>query len=367
MRFNILCICLLALLIGAGAASASGISLLQSMDMNGGAAAFSNEFVNSLFGIGTEAQESWFGPEFENTSSASSFFSEFFIDTTTPATVGFVPVKVDISHRTPAKIYFGNGQQITYTQYQSAISSSLRGNELWLQKGLDWSQYAILPVKSAVQLLAFSPSGGQADYYEIYQSDTLGITGKSLTLFSGYSSVDFAPQKAGRYILLFVLNNQPSNAVIVDVISEAPPAQQSASDMPPASNSPALAAGTAVSSRTTTTGPSGTTTTITQTQQSQGYYPPASTQTAVPTSGDTPVTIQSQGMRGYQVFLDEVYIGTEGTNGDALDGKFSFRVVGGQSHTVRVFDGQFNYPKNMFFPKGVLKIINVEPGTAVYI
>ena len=387
MKFNILCIGLLALLTGAGAASASGMSLLNSVDLMGGAggfSAFSEEYVNSLFGIGTEASETWFGPEFDNTSSASSFLSEFLINTTTLATGGFVPVKIDISHQTPGKIYFGSGQEITYTQYQSTISSPSRSNELWIQKGMDWSQYAIVPVKSAVQLLAFSPAGGQADYYEIYQSDSMGITSRSLTFFSGYSSVSFAPQKAGRYVLLFVLNNQPSNAVIVDVISEAPPVQQSASasDMPPASNNPAgsgfgpgAAAGAAVTSTTTTstttstTGVSGTAT-ITQTQQSQGYGPSSPSQgTATPaaTGGDTPVTIQSQGMRGYQVFLDGVYIGTEGTSGDALDGKFSFRVVGGQSHSVRVFDGQFNYPKSMFFPKGVLKIINVEPGTAVYI
>ena len=52
---------------------------------------------------------------------------------------------------------------------------------------------------------------------------------------------------------------------------------------------------------------------------------------------------------------------------DALDGKFSFRVVGGQSHSIRVFDGQNNYPKTMDFPRGILKIINVEPAATVYV
>jgi len=72
-------------------------------------------------------------------------------------------------------------------------------------------------------------------------------------------------------------------------------------------------------------------------------------------------------MRGYQVFLDENYIGTEGSNGDSLDGVFNFKVTGGQNHNIRVYDGQLNYPKSMYFERGVLKIINVEPGTAVYI
>lgn len=49
-----------------------------------------------------------------------------------------------------------------------------------------------------------------------------------------------------------------------------------------------------------------------------------------------------------------------------MDGKFTFRVIGNQYHGVRVSDGQFNYPKNMFFERGGTKIINVEPGAAVY-
>jgi hypothetical protein len=90
-------------------------------------------------------------------------------------------------------------------------------------------------------------------------------------------------------------------------------------------------------------------------------------QSPAATTGDSTATIVSKGMRGYQVFLDGNYIGTEGTSGDPLDGKFSFRVVGNQNHDIRVYDGQFNYPKTMFFERGGTKIINVEPGTAVYV
>jgi hypothetical protein len=91
------------------------------------------------------------------------------------------------------------------------------------------------------------------------------------------------------------------------------------------------------------------------------------TQSPTASTGDSTATIISKGMRGYQVFLDGNYIGTEGTGGDPLDGKFSFRVIGNQNHEIRVFDGQFNYPKTMFFERGGTKIIYVEPGTAVYI
>ncbi len=388
MKFNGLCLCLLALFLGAGAASAqAGLSLLQSIDMTGGA--FNEQFVDSLFGIdgtGTEISGPWFGPEFEDTSSAYSFFSEFFINTSVPIIGGFTPVKIDVTHKMPSKIYYGSGREVTYNQYQSAIAST-RGNELWIQKGLDWSQYAIVPAGTGMQFIAFAPAGGQADYYEIIQTDSLNITSKRVNFYSGYNSINFMADKVGRHVLLFVLNNQPSNAIIVDVISQAPPTQQAPvagqmlpPDMPPASNQPPAGNQPPVGySQTTTSGLVQTGTgTSTSYQTYATTYPPQTgavpTGTApagaVPTgiaSGDTPVTIQSQGMRGYQVYLDEVLIGVEGTGGDPLDGRFSFNVVGNQNHAIRVYDGQFNYPKNMYFQRGVLKIINVEPGTAVYI
>ncbi len=366
------------MLIGASAVSASGsgISLLQSMDLTGDTGVFSEEYLDSLFGIGTTPSEEWFGPSFENSSSASSFLSEFYVNTTISTTGGFTPVKIDVTHQTPSKIYYYNGKEITYTQYQStASSSSARNNELWIQKGQDWSQYAIVQEKAGVQLIVFTPSGGQADYFEIHQSDATSITSKSMSISSGYVAIPFTAEKTGRYILLFVLNSQPSNAVIVDVISEAPTLQQytTSADMPPASNGDnpdgygqggAVATGTSVTSSTSGT----TSTTITQTQHSTQSYGAANpSQTVSATAGDTPVTIQSQGMKGYQVYVDEAYVGTDGMNGDALDGKFSFKVVGGQSHSIRVFDGQNNYIRNLEFPKGVQKIIKVEPGTTVYV
>jgi hypothetical protein len=83
-------------------------------------------------------------------------------------------------------------------------------------------------------------------------------------------------------------------------------------------------------------------------------------------TGDTPVTIVSQGMKRYQIFLDGAFIGTEGFAGDPLDGNFSFNVIGNQDHEMRVYDGQFNYQKTIYFQKGVQKTIYVEPGTLAY-
>ncbi|OPY52819.1 MAG: hypothetical protein A4E49_01772 [Methanosaeta sp. PtaU1.Bin112] len=374
MRFNCLCLCIMTLILVAGAASAigeQGFSLQQSIGMTGGA--FSEEYVNSLFGIGgadTDLSVPWFGPEFENTSSASSFLAEFFIDTSVPV-VGFSPVKFDVTHKMPTHIYFGSGKEISYTQYQSAIAAS-RGNELWIQKGMDWTAYAIVPAGTGLQFVVFAPSGGQADYYEITQTDAVNVASKRVDFFAGYNSLNYLADKVGRHILLFVQNNQPSNTIIIDVISQAPPSSQTpassqasaASQMPPSSNMQTAsyppASNQPYAGQMTTGGLGQTTTAVTSYQTYGTSYPPQTT-----AAGDTPVTIQTT-IRGYDVYVDGVMIGKEGSNGDAADGIFRFSVVGGMKHTIRIFDGMNNYERTMDFPRGVAKIINVPPATTVY-
>lgn len=381
MRFNCLCLCLLALFIGLGVANGYDVSISQSMEVS--ETDFDEEFVKSLFGFGAEGGEGfWFGPEFEDVSTATTFFSEFYMESSVPVVKTFAPVKIDVTQNVPSRIYFGSGKGIAYTQYQSTVAAS-RGNELWIQKGADWSQYAIVPAGSGIQFIAFAPVGGQADYYWMLQSNSLNITSKRLDLYPGYNSLNFKADEVGRHILLFVLNNQPSNAIIIDVISQAPPAQQTAvaADMPPSTNNPAASGVQAMQTVQPTQAVQmlpGATTSVMQTysgtaQQttsasSTTQYPAAvAAKPAVPAivAGDTPVTIQTT-LKSYDVYVDGVLIGKEGTGGDLLDGVFKFKVVGGMIHNIRVFDGEHNYPKDIYFERGVQKIINVPPGTTVY-
>ncbi len=381
MRFNCLCLCLLALFIGLGVANGYDVSISQSMEVS--ETDFDEEFVKSLFGFGAEGGEGfWFGPEFQDVSTATTFFSEFYMESSVPVVKTFAPVKIDVTQNVPSRIYFGSGKGIAYTQYQSTVAAS-RGNELWIQKGADWSQYAIVPAGSGIQFIAFAPVGGQADYYWMLQSNSLNITSKRLDLYPGYNSLNFKADEVGRHILLFVLNNQPSNAIIIDVISQAPPAQQTAvaADMPPSTNNPAASGVQAMQTVQPTQAVQmlpGATTSVMQTysgtaQQttsasSTTQYPAAvAAKPAVPAivAGDTPVTIQTT-LKSYDVYVDGVLIGKEGTGGDLLDGVFKFKVVGGMIHNIRVFDGEHNYPKDIYFERGVQKIINVPPGTTVY-
>jgi hypothetical protein len=397
----------LALITGLGVAAGYDVSVSQSMEIS--ETTFDEAFVKSLFGFGTNGgmdERYWFGPEFEDVSTATTFFSEFYMESTVPVVKTFTPVKYEVAQNVPSRIYFGSGKEIAYTQYQSAIAAS-RGNELWIQKGQDWSQYAIVPAGSGIQFIAYAPVGGQADYYWILQTNSLNITSKRLDLFPGYNSLNFKADEVGRHILLFVLNNQPSNAIIIDVISQAPPAQQTAvvADMPPSSNHPpasamqaaqpskaapvtqappgsgsmATATGTVAqaysasqqyTSTASTTSQYQAAAASTQPKPTGSAYPPQAAVAAAPAvpavaAGDTPVTIQTS-MKGYDVYVDGVMIGKEGTGGDALDGVFKFKVVGGQTHDIKIFDGEFFYGKPMDFVRGVPKIINVPPGMAVY-
>ena len=224
---------------------------------------------------------------------------------------------VTVDH-TPTTIYFSHQMQaVPYSQYKS-YATYTGGNSLWIQGSSSWSRYAEVPQGSDLSLLATTSTGGNGYLYEITPDGKLSK--ESFYFFPGSSQIGFYADTIGRHVLHFTIGSQESNAIVIDVTGYYPPAQ---------------------------------------------IHSPATT--SLPAAGDTPVTIQSQGMRGYQIFLDSNYIGTEGTGGDVLDGRFSFRVAGNRNHNVRVYDGQFNYPKTMFFQKGVQKIIYVEPGTAVYI
>ncbi|MDD4653113.1 MAG: hypothetical protein PHQ34_12905 [Methanothrix sp.] len=238
------------------------------------------------------------------------------------------PKKHVIADSLPSTVYFSYQMQaVPYTQYQSNAAYT-GGISLWILGSSSWSQYAKVPQYSGLSLLAASTKGGNGYLYEITPDGKLSK--ESLSFFPGSSQMDFYADTIGQHVLLFTIGGQVSNAIVIDVVNAYPQTYPATSGYPPAQ-----------------------------------VPPPATT---VPLAmGDTPVTIVSQGMSGYQVFLDGNYIGTEGTGGDALDGRFSFSVIGGRNHDVRVYDGQFNYPKTMFFQKGVQKIIYVEPGTAVYI
>jgi hypothetical protein len=158
-----------------------------------------------------------------------SFFSEYYITSGIPV-VGIIstPVKFDIAQKTPSRIYFGTGQALPYDQYVSTVAS--RNNELWVQGQTDWSQYVVSPTGTWLQMVAYAPVGGTAGFYEIVQTNTNTLDYKMYQFYPGYNTMNFNADQVGRHMLYFVVNNQPSNVVIVDVFARAQPGS-----MPPSS------------------------------------------------------------------------------------------------------------------------------------
>jgi hypothetical protein len=54
------------------------------------------------------------------------------------------------------------------------------------------------------------------------QTDTTSPKYKTYQFNQGYNTMDFNAGQVGRHTLYFVVNNQPSNVVVVDVFAQAP-------------------------------------------------------------------------------------------------------------------------------------------------
>ena len=185
---------------------------------------------NSISSGGGYPNFPWYstGGSFYNQGFSDSIFSPFkgyYTSSGMPLVGGIIstPTKYDISQRTPSKIYYGTGQALPYSQYVSSVPS--RTNELWVQGATDWSQYVVSPLGTWLQLVAYSPDGGSAGFYEVVQTSTTSPKYNTYQFNPGYNTMNFNADQVGRHILLYVVNNQPSNVVIVDVFAQVPSTQ----------------------------------------------------------------------------------------------------------------------------------------------
>jgi hypothetical protein len=150
-------------------------------------------------------------------------FREYYTTTGMPVVGGIIstPAKFDIAQRTPSRIYYGTGQALPYNQYVSTVPSGT--NELWVQGATNWTQYVVSPIGTWLQLVANAPVGGPGGFYEIVQTDTNTVKYNTYQFNQGYNTMNFNADKVGRHMLYFVVNNQPSNVVIVDVFAQTQP------------------------------------------------------------------------------------------------------------------------------------------------
>ncbi|OPX82035.1 MAG: hypothetical protein A4E50_00610 [Methanosaeta sp. PtaB.Bin087] len=258
------------------------------------------------------------------------FFSEDEVFSTDHRPVGFT-----ITGNEPSFLYFG-WQTVPYSTY---ASSEMYGgsNELWIEGSEAWTRYAACPVGTWLQLITTTPSGGSAEFYEVSPSGNVGIVPYTL---GTYDRMSFYAGEQGRYALFFVSNGLASNVVIVDVGAELTPDMIGGSSATTSAPTPAAFPSAPA---------------------------PAPGPAPVTTSGDVRVTLESQRMRGYDVYVDEQYVGTDGKGGDALDGIYKVNVVGGMWHTIKVWDGEWFYGKPRFYQRNTPVVLKFEPATTVYV
>jgi hypothetical protein len=262
---------------------------------------------------------------------ASTFtpFREYYAAAEVPQEAEIIssPVRFNITLGAPLNVFYGSGQGLPFSQYLSIEPS--RNNDLWIRGPQNWTQYVVSPMGAAVELVANVPRGGSGGFYQTVQTETSSLRSGTYQFHDGYNIMSFRADRIGRHLLYLVVNNQPSNVVVIDVFAQAPAAQPSPSTQPSQSAQPFQAANTL--------------------QYPSGPQVPASTSAL----GDTPLTIFYPGPGNFQVYVDGVEVGVG-------SGSFTTRVKGGTTHMISVWDGFWMYQNNVYFESGQPKVINVE-------
>jgi hypothetical protein len=212
-------------------------------------------------------------------------FTEYYTITGTPVAGEIIsnPAKFNITQQIPSRVYYGAGVGLPYTQYASTVPS--KTNDLWVQGATNWTQYVVSPVGAGLQLIAYAPVEGPAGFYEMIQIDTTSTKYKTYQFNQGYNTMNFNADKVGRHMLYFVVNNQPSNVIVVDVFAQEEPGNAAVSVYPAAKQMPITVLGNAANSgrystsRSSSQIPNGLTTTTTQNGQ-----------TTTTTNGKTTIT-----------------------------------------------------------------------------
>ncbi len=199
------------------------------------------------------------------------------------------PMPFNISGNEPSIIRLG-ALLINYSDYVFRPFLS----DVWIRKGKLWSQYEQVSYGENADLIIYMPVGGNADIYLIsYAKST--INHWSFNYQKGYQLQRLVPEDSGRLFMILSSENQPSNALILDVLPH--PDEKSSS--------------------------------------------PVDVKASLP--GKTKVTIKSERFAGFDIYLDGVFFSSDTSDGN-LDGINSFTFDGDETHTITISmrDGQGN-------------------------
>ncbi len=194
------------------------------------------------------------------------------------------PIYFNLSGNEPQSILLGE-RQLNYSDYVSSACAPLF-SELWIAKDSVWSRYGQVTAGEAVDLIVRTPRDGSGDIYLVsYASNTTKHWNHKF--LAGYYRLRLTPEVTGRLFMLLAQASEPGNALILDVL----PRQSEPSFSPLDVNSISM--------------------------------------------GDAFVTIKSQRIKGYDVFVDGVFFCNDNSDG-SLDGIASLTIGGGKTHTITI-------------------------------
>ena len=151
----------------------------------------------------------------EAVSNAISDYSEYFtVPTTTASRAHMIaPQKYDLQGQMPVALYpSGQNQAVPYAQYQAAYPA---GSSLWIQGRTSWTQRVVVPQGAFISLIALSSAEGYGYLHETYPDGRLA---KDYYYFYPVSQMGFYADTVGQHILLFIIGDQVSNAIVIDVV-----------------------------------------------------------------------------------------------------------------------------------------------------
>ena len=208
------------------------------------------------------------------------------------------PAEIELNDLAPQMIYYGSDQKaVPYSQYQS-YAASTGANSLWISGKSSWTQYAVVPIGSYLDMIAITPAGGYGNLYKIYPDATLDRNDYS---FYPYNLIGFYASDLGEHQLFFNVDGQPSNVIVIYVVPY---------------------------------------------EQMQPSYGLAS------------ITIRSTWLRGYNLYVDGSYAATEGTTGEE-DGVLTINVPGDQSHNIAIDGSGMTFSDSKYFQAGYAYQLNI--------
>jgi len=151
------------------------------------------------FGVQGQFQEQNVTPSSTVTPNAAFQYTQYYNMPTVsaPSIHISVPIKTATVGKSPATLYSGTQQP-----------------SLWVQ---GYTQYAVVPQGATVTLIAVSPVSANG-----YLSETLnGATYNSNFYFYPNSILDFYADTIGQHVLSFIINGQPSNQVVINVVEQS--------------------------------------------------------------------------------------------------------------------------------------------------